>query len=438
VQIDYSLPQSVESEKTLLGKIFLDNDLIWTVIKSLKPDDFYSPQHQKIFEAMTDLANKGKVIEYVLVVEYIKDKYGEIIEIEELSNLTVNIPTTSHVQDYINIIKAKSHQRQKIRLYSQAEQTLLNNDFSSLKIIEGNLDKLNIQDQEKVFENAGEGLENLLEEIYERSKHSSHITGLRTGYKKLDYLTSGLQKQDLILIAARPGIGKTSFCINVAEYIGLTGNEIVAIFSLEMSKKALKQRLISSIARINSQRIRNGFLTIDEWARLLAAKKLFGKSNIYINDQSGITVLDIKAHAKMLLKEKKRLDLIIIDYLQLMQGIGRFNSLREEVTQISRDLKIAAKDLDVPIIALSQLSRASESRSEHRPQLPDLRESGALEQDADIVGFIYRDEEYEKNDDNIGLAELIIAKQRNGPIDTVPLFFVKEYTKFENLLEISH
>jgi replicative DNA helicase len=259
------------------------------------------------------------------------------------------------------------------------------------------------------------------------------LTGLTTGFSELDTMTSGLQQQDLIIVAARPSMGKTSFCLTLAQNAALQTGAVVGVFSLEMSKEALVMRMLCSEGRVDAHRFRNGFLSREEWGRMAGALGRLAETHIYIDDTPGISVLEMRAKARRLAAEQKRLDLIIVDYLQLMSGSSRRSESRQqEVSQISRELKGLAKELNVPLVALSQLSRAPEARTDHRPQLADLRESGAIEQDADLVAFIYREEQYNRTEENAGLSELIVAKQRNGPTGTVKLTFIKEFTRFEN------
>ncbi|HEX5706947.1 MAG TPA: replicative DNA helicase, partial [Pyrinomonadaceae bacterium] len=274
----------------------------------------------------------------------------------------------------------------------------------------------------------------LLEKVQEMSGRTTVITGLPTGFKELDEMTSGLQPSDLIIVAARPSMGKTSLCLTLAQNAAIAAGAVVGIFSLEMSKESLVMRMLCSEGRVDAHRFRGGYLHREEWARLAGALGTLADTKIYIDDTPGISVLEMRAKARRLAAEQKRLDLIVVDYLQLMSGSSRrVESRQQEVSQISRELKGLAKELNVPLVALSQLSRAPESRTDHRPQLADLRESGAIEQDADVVGFIYREEQYNRTEENAGLAELIIAKQRNGPTGTVKLAFLKEFTRFENM-----
>jgi replicative DNA helicase len=269
--------------------------------------------------------------------------------------------------------------------------------------------------------------------------HGSVLTGLTTGFSELDTMTSGLQAQDLIIVAARPSMGKTAFCLTLAQNAALQTGAVVGVFSLEMSKEALVMRMLCSEGHVDAHRFRNGFLSRDEWARMAGALGRLAETRIYIDDTPGISVLEMRAKARRLAAEQKKLDLIIVDYLQLMAGSSRRSESRQqEVSQISRELKGLAKELNVPLVALSQLSRAPEARTDHRPQLADLRESGAIEQDADLVAFIYREEQYNRTEENAGLAELIVAKQRNGPTGTVKLAFLKEFTRFENMWREDH
>lgn len=430
--MDLTLPASPETENTLIGLVFGANSLIWRIVETLKFTDFYVDNNQKIIEAMISLADLGKPIDYLTVQEQIKTKHSKIIEKATLATYLDHLPDNPQIEEYIEIVYSRSIERQKAKLHNAAQTAIMTGKESAT--IQAKLEDVAHDRRKQSFEHVSHNSISLLSEIYEHGLSGNHLTGLKSGYRKLDYLTSGLQKQDLIVLAARPSVGKTSYATCLAENIcEITPEAVICMFSLEMSKKALKKRLLSSMSRVDAQKIKSGFLEIEEWARLLAAKRRLDKFKLFINDDADVTVLEMKAKAKILLNEQKRLDLIIVDYLQLMGSDEKVTNIEQETSKKSKGLKNIAKELDVPVLVLSQLSRAPEGRNDHRPQLSDLRYSGSIEQDSDIVAMLYREELYEKTDDNGGLTELILAKQRNGPTGTVPLYFIKGCTRFEGL-----
>ena len=447
--LERSLPNSAEAERAILGGIILDNGLISQAIELLRPEDFYVPSHRRIFLAMTALFERGAEINPILIGEELKkdNALESVGGISFITNLTYGLPHSTNIAHYAKVVRGKSMLRQLIRAANKITQEALEQEDEPELILD--------HAEHAIFELADERLrqgfvhvkpvaQELLEKIQEMEGRSSVLTGLTTGFADLDTLTSGLQRQDLIIVAARPSMGKTSFALMLAENAAIhVPGAVVGMFSLEMSKEALVMRMLCSQANIDAQRFRNGFLSRAEWTQIGKALNTLSDTRIFLDDSAGITVLEMRAKARRLAAEQKRLDLIVVDYLQLMSGSAkRFESRQQEVSQISRELKGLAKELNVPLVALSQLSRAPESRSDHRPQLADLRESGALEQDADVVAFIYREEVYKTPEereampeDQKNIAELIIAKQRNGPTGVVKMAFLKQYTKFENLLE---
>src|SRR2546425_4067634 len=442
-----SLPNSSEAERAILGAIILDNGMISPAIELLKPEDFYVPSHRRIFVAMTALFERGAEINPILIGEELKkDSALETVGgVSFVTNLTYGLPHATNITQYAKVVRGKSLLRRLIKTANKITQEALEQEDEPEIILD--------HAEQAIFQLADERIrqgfthvkpvaEQLLEKIQEMEGRAAVLTGLTTGFADLDKLTSGLQRQDLIILAARPSMGKTSFALMLAENAAIhVPGAVVGIFSLEMSKEALVMRMLCSQGNIDAQRFRNGFLSRPEWAQIAKSLGTLADTKIFLDDTPGITVLEMRAKARRLATEQKGLDLIVVDYLQLMSGSAkRFESRQQEVSQISRELKGLAKELNVPLVALSQLSRAPESRSDHRPQLADLRESGALEQDADLVAFLYREEVYKSPEerqsmpeDKKNVAELILAKQRNGPTGTVELRFVPSSMRFDNL-----
>ncbi|MEK7723554.1 MAG: replicative DNA helicase [Acidobacteriota bacterium] len=437
--LEKPLPSSLESERVILGAILLDNTLISQAIEKLKQEDFYSPLHRRVFKAMSNLFERGDKIDPILIGEELK-KEGQLENIggiATITNLTFGLPHFSNIETYAKVVKDKSITRNLIKVCNQITSEALAEEEDASMILD--------HAEQAIFaladERAKEGFshvkpiaETVLHKVQEFAKRESHaLTGIATGYRDLDAMTSGLQRTDLIIVAARPSMGKTALCLNIAANAAILEGACVAVFSLEMSKEQLVMRMLASEARVDAHRFRNGFLTRDEWGRLAEAIGKLSEAKIFIDDTPGISPLEMRAKARRLIAEQKQLDLIVVDYMQLMSGSGKRNENRQqEVSQISRELKGLAKEMNVPLIALSQLSRAPEARNPPRPQMSDLRESGSIEQDADLVTFIYRDEYYKPDEENKGIAELLISKQRNGPTGSVKLAFLKEFTRFEN------
>ena len=444
--LERALPNSAEAERAILGGVVLDNGLISQAIELLRPEDFYVPSHRRIFMAMIALFERGAEINPILIGEELKKENAleSVGGISFITNLTYGLPHSTNIAHYAKVVRGKSMLRQLIKASNKITQEALEQEDEPEIILD--------HAEQAIFQLADERIrqgfvhvkpvaEQLLEKIQEMEGRAAVLTGLTTGFADLDKMTSGLQRQDLIIVAARPSMGKTSFALMLAENAAIHAGAVVGIFSLEMSKEALVMRLLCSQGNIDAQRFRNGFLSRPEWAQIAKSLGILADSKIFLDDTAGISVLEMRAKSRRLAAEQKKLDLIIVDYLQLMSGSAkRFESRQQEVSQISRELKALAKEMNVPVVALSQLSRAPESRSDHRPQLADLRESGALEQDADVVAFIYREEQYktpeERNnlpEDQKNVAELIVAKQRNGPTGTVDLRFTPSSMRFDNL-----
>ncbi len=438
--LEKPLPSNEESERVILGAILLDNAVIAEAVEHLKPEDFYSPLNRRVFSAMIALFEKQTQIDPILIGEELK-KEGSLDSIggtAAITNLTYGLPHFSNVAEYIRVVRDKSVIRNLIRTCNSITGEALAEEEDAEIILdhaEQSIFAIAEARTRQSFARISPVATAVLERIREHAERSgSGITGLTTGFTELDDLTSGLQRTDLVIVAGRPSMGKTALCLTLAQNAALRANAIVALFSLEMSKEQLVTRMLASEGRINAHRFRNGHLMTNEWERLGTAITTLGEAKIFIDDTPGISVLEMRAKCRRLAAEQKGLDLIVVDYLQLMSGGKRTESRQQEVSQISRELKGIAKELNVPVLALSQLSRAPEARSPPKPLMSDLRESGSIEQDADVVAFIYREDYYNQTEENQGLAELIIAKQRNGPTGTVRLAFLKEIKRFENLV----
>ncbi len=438
--LEKPLPSSDDSERVILGAILLDNSLIAQTVESLKPEDFYSPLNRRVFAAMIALFEKQKQIDPILIGEELKKEgsLDSIGGITVITNLTFGLPHFSDLSEYIKVVHDKSVVRTLIRTCNSITSEALAEEEDAEIILdraEQAIFALAEARTNQSFSRIAPVADRVLARVREYAKgEGTGITGLSTGFRELDEMTSGLQRTDLVIIAARPSMGKTAFCLTLAQNAALYSRAVVAVFSLEMSKEQLVTRMLSSEAHINAHRFRTGHLMSNEWERLANAIGTLSDAKIFIDDTPGISSLEIRAKCRRLAAEEKKLDLIVIDYLQLMGGGSgrRSENRQQEVSQISRELKGLAKELDVPVVALSQLSRAAESRNPPIPLMSDLRESGSIEQDADVVGFIYREDYYKETEENKGLAELIIAKQRNGPTGTVKMAFLKEFTRFEN------
>ena len=432
------LPHSLEAEQSVVGAMLMDKDAIMTAAEIVSREDFYQTASGILCEAMVDLFNEGKPVDLITLQERLKEKDvpPEITSLEFARDLLTAVPTSANVKYYAEIVMEKSMLRKLIKLNEEIENMCYLGRDSLEAVLETT--------EKRVFElvqkrNTGDYVPikqvvlNALDKIEKSSKTKGTVTGIPTGFIDLDYKTSGLQPSDLILVAARPSMGKTAFVLNIAQHVAFRSNKTVAIFSLEMSKEQLVNRLFSLESQVDAQLLRTGNLKDSDWEKLIEGAGVIGKSKMIIDDTPGISISELRSKCRKF-KLEQGLDLIIIDYLQLMTGRvgGRAESRQQEISDISRSLKGLARELNVPVIALSQLSRAVEQRPDHRPMMSDLRESGAIEQDADVVMFIYRDDYYNKDTDMKNIAEIIIAKQRNGPIGTVNLAWLPNYTKFAN------
>jgi replicative DNA helicase len=430
------LPSNVEAERSILGAILLDNAVCNQAIELLRRDDFFLDSHRRIFDKMVALTERLMPIDLITLSDELR-RAGEFEQIggaTYIASLIDGVPRTDTIEPYAKLVKSKSMLRKLITASNQIIALAFEEEDEADMIID-KAEQMIFQIAEdrarQGFQYVGDVAHRRLEQIEQMAGRPEMITGVPTGFTDFDRMTSGLQRQELIVIAARPSMGKTALALNMAQYASKNAN-VVGIFSLEMSAEQLVSRLLCSEARVDAHRLRTGYLNREEWARLADALRRLCETKVFIDDTPGVGVLEMRAKSRRL-KAEHGLDLLVIDYLQLMAGRGRIESRQQEVSQISRDLKTLAKELDVPVVALSQLSRAPEQRSEHKPQLSDLRESGAIEQDSDVVCFIYREELYNPTDENQGTAELIIGKQRNGPTGMVQLAFLKEFTRFENM-----
>jgi replicative DNA helicase len=432
-------PHNVEAERAVIGAMMLNADAIMVCSELLTSDEFYQQQYGIIFDALVEMYKDGVGADLVTLQNKLREKEvtPELYSVEYLGELLASVPTSANVKFYAEIVHEKAVLRRLIRVSEQVTKDCYMDSQPLEDILEDTEKSVFDVIQQRggsEFEPIRDVVLRTLDSIEKAAKQKGNITGLETGFRDLDAKTAGLQKSDLILIAARPAMGKTAFVLNIAEYVALHSNSTIALFSLEMSKEQLVKRMLAMNSMVDSQKIRTGDLEDDDWDKLVGSVRKIGNSNLVIDDTSGITASELRSKCRKL-KIEQGLDLVIIDYLQLMTGAGKrkSDSRQQEISDISRSLKVMARELNVPVIALSQLSRAVESRPDKRPMLSDLRESGAIEQDADIVMFIYRDEYYNPDSEKKGVAEVIVAKQRSGPTGPVELAWLSQYTKFGNL-----
>ncbi len=431
-------PQNLEAEQAVLGAILLETEALVASMERLKSEDFYSVAHQRIFDVMVSLNDDNEPIDLITLASRLQDlgqmeEVGGIIYLTKLANA---VPTAANVEYYATIVEEKSLLRRLIRTATQ----IVSNGYATEDDVSVLLNDAEARIMELSNRRSSTGFISILDvlmEVFERVEflfnNRGGVTGIPSGFVDLDRMTAGFQPNDLIIVAARPSVGKTAFALNVAQNVAVRASETVAIFSLEMSAAQLVQRIICAESNVDAQRMRTGHLEGDDWEKLSMAIGALSEAQIYIDDTPGITVSDIRAKCRRLKKEKG-LGMILIDYLQLIQGRGKAGENRQqEVSEISRTLKQIARELEVPVIALSQLSRGVEQRQDKRPMMSDLRESGSIEQDADIVAFLYRDDYYDKESEKKNIIEIIIAKQRNGPVGTVELVFLKNFNKFVSL-----
>ena len=431
------LPHSIEAEQAVVGAMLMDRDAILTSSEIVSGEDFYQKAYGVIFDAVVEIYNEGKPVDLVTLQNKLKEKDvpPEVSSLEFIRDIITAVPTSANIRYYARIVAEKSTLRKLIRTVGEIE----NDCYAGKESLEVILEDT----EKKVFDlvqrrNSGDHVPirkvvmNALQRIEAASKSTGSVTGIATGFFDLDVMTSGMQPADLVLIAARPSMGKTAFVLNIAQHAAFKLNKSVAIFSLEMSKEQLVNRMFSLESSVDAQHLRNGKLDETEWEKLIESAGVIGNSKLIIDDTPGITIQEMRSKCRKF-KLEQGLDMIIIDYLQLMSGGGKSESRQQEISEISRSLKALARELNVPVLSLSQLSRAVEQRPDKRPMMSDLRESGAIEQDADVIMFIYRDDYYNKDTEKPGVAEIIIGKQRNGPVGTVELAWMAKYTRFANL-----
>lgn len=430
-------PHSAEAEQSVIGSMIMDRDAIITASEILNADDFYQHQYGVLYDAMIELFQEGKPVDLITLQSKLKEKEvpPELCSLEFISDLIRSVPTSANVKYYATIVSEKALLRRLIKV----TEGITNMCYLDKEKVEAVLE----QTEKEVFsivQNRSSGdfvsikdiVIKSLDSIEAASKNKGSVTGIATGFYDLDYKMAGLQPSDLILIAARPSMGKTAFVLNIAEYVAVRNKITTAIFSLEMSKNQLVNRILSMNSKVDSQAIRSGELNDEDWAKLMESARTVGESGLIIDDTPGISITELRSKCRKF-KLEHNLGLIIIDYLQLMSGGKKSESRQQEISEISRSLKALAREVNCPVIALSQLSRAVEQRPDKRPMLSDLRESGAIEQDADVVMFIYRDDYYNHDSEEAGISEIIIGKQRNGPTGTVKLAWLSQFTKFANL-----
>jgi replicative DNA helicase len=445
VTVEKSLPHSDEAERAVLGAILIDNGLFDQASEILVTEDFYLEGHRKIFSTMLGLSSDSRAIDSLTLREELqkRSQLEAAGGVAYIASLLDGVPRVSNVEHYARIVKEKSILRRLIHSSNEILIRSFSDEEDPLSLLE-QAEKAIFQISQEKIDGGFANLQNLLTKTYQNIEslyqRKELITGLETGFVDLDRLTSGLQPADLIIVAARPGLGKTSFAINVAQHAAIRKGRVVGIFSLEMAAQQLVTRMLCAEARVDGHKVRTGYLNKEDWNRLAKAVSKLAQARVFIDDSPGISIIEMRSKARRL-KAEHGLDLLIVDYLQLMSGTAagsrsRFENRQQEISTISRSLKGLSKELNIPVIAISQLSRAPEQRrGDHRPQLSDLRESGSIEQDADVVLFIYREDLYQKGEDlqEEGVAQIIIGKQRNGPIGTVKLAFIDQWTKFENL-----
>jgi len=431
------LPHSIEAEQSVIGSMLMDREAIITASEIVAAEDFYQHQYGVMFESMVELFNEGKPVDLVTLQDRLKEKDvpPEVSSLEFVRDIITTVPTSANVKSYANIVREKAVLRRLIKV----NEEIANNCYLGREPLEAIL----ADTEKKIFDllqsrNSGDFVPirqvvlNVLENIEKASKTKETVTGIPTGFLDLDYKTSGFQPSDFILIAARPSMGKTAFVLNVVDYATVRRGIPCMVFSLEMSKEQLVNRMLSMESNVDSQKLRTGTLTDSDWDAVVEGVGVIGGSKLIIDDTPGISITELRSKCRKA-KLEHGVGMVIIDYLQLMTGSGRSSDNRQqEISEISRSLKALARELQAPVVALSQLSRACETRTDHRPMLSDLRESGAIEQDADVVMFLYRDDYYNKDSEMKDMAEVIIAKQRNGPIGTVNLVWMPQYTKFAN------
>jgi len=440
ILLDKIPPQNLEAEMAVLGSMLIDESAVPCALEILDADSFYKDTHRNIFQAIIDLYNSNKAIDLITLTDELKRK--EMLEdvggVSFLTSLVNAVPTAANIDHYVRIVKEKSILRTLINNATKIVSTCYEGDSNIDELVD-NAERLIFEVSDRrprgSFLHLKEIIKDSIETIDKLYQKKAHVTGVPTGFVDFDIKTAGLQSSDFIVIAGRPSMGKSALAIGIAEYAGVVEKIPVAIFSLEMSKEQLVQRMLCAHARVDAHKVRTGYLAASDWPRLTAAAGKLSEAQIFIDDTPAISVMEMRAKARRL-KLHHDIQLIILDYLQLMRGSAGIENRQQEISEISRSIKALARELKVPVLAISQLSRAVEARQDHRPQLSDLRESGAIEQDADVVVLILREEYYNPTQENLGMAEIIIAKQRNGPVGSLKLAFIKEYSRFENIVRI--
>lgn len=439
ISLEKTLPCNLEAERSILGAILIDDKAIHTAVETLRKEDFYLESHRRIFEKMFVLTADGTAIDLVTL----KNELQRSDELESaggaayLASLTDGMPRAVNIEHYAQIVKEKSTLRRLIQISNEIMARSYQSEEPAQEIL-GDMEKSIFEIASRQFLTGFAPIEPLISAVYKQIEEVANrktlVTGVETGFVELDKMTAGLHPADLIIVAARPGLGKTSLCLNIAQFVAIKKLQCVGIFSLEMSKEQLVKRLLCAEAEIDSHRVNTGHLNREDWNKLSNAASVLSQAKIFIDDTAGTSIAEMRSKARRLSLEHG-LDLLIVDYLQLMSGTSqRIENRTQEISQISRGLKALAKEINVPVLAISQLSRAIEMRrGDHRPQLSDLRESGSIEQDADVVMFIYREDAVTPSEENSGVAEIIVGKQRNGPTGSFQLAFIKQFTKFANL-----
>ncbi|MDA3732743.1 replicative DNA helicase [Niameybacter massiliensis] len=429
-------PHNIEAEQSVLGAIIMDHEALIVATESLKPRDFYRPDHQQIYEAMVELHTSNSPVDLVTIQNRLDEKgvLEQVGGISYLAELATIVPTSAHIKEYAKIVQEKAMLRRLIKASQDISAKSYEGDEGIHDIMgfaEKQIFDITQNVQTDAFSHINEIVVTAIDKIEEAHTTKGGITGVPTGFIDLDYKTAGMQPSDLILVAARPSMGKTAFSLNIIQTAAVKYKKKVAVFSLEMAKDQLVNRMLCAEALVDAQKVRTGNLDPEDWDRIAMAIPNLSAADVFIDDTPGISIMEMRAKCRRL-KMEKGLDLIMIDYLQLMSGNAKGDSRQQEISEISRGLKALAREMQAPVIALSQLSRACEARADHRPMLSDLRESGAIEQDADVVMFLYRDEYYHADSEKKNIGEVIIAKQRNGPTGTVELVWLGQYTKFAN------
>ncbi len=431
------MPHSVEAEQSVIGSMIMDREAIMIASEMISGEDFYNKQYGILFETMVELNDKGMPVDLVTLQDKLKEKDvpPEVSSLEFVRDLITAVPTSANIKYYSNIVAEKSTARKLIRFCEETANTCYSGKEELENVLadtEKKVFQLVQRTNTEDFTPIRQVVMNAMDMIEAASKTKGYVTGIPSGFLDLDYRTAGFHPSNLVLIAARPAMGKTAFVLNIAQHVAFRQNKTVAIFSLEMGKEELINRMFSLESSVDAQNLRTGQLSDEEWEKLIESAGVIGRSNLFIDDTPGISISELRTKCRKL-KLEKNLSMIIIDYLQLMSGSGKAESRQQEISEISRSLKGLAKELQVPVLALSQLNRSVEQRPDKRPMMSDLRESGAIEQDADLIMFIYRDDYYNHDSDKKDIAEIIIAKQRAGSIGTVELAWMPRYTKFANL-----